>query len=168
MSTRAIVTATSERDYTDKEGEVHHLSEHWSLYCHGDGYPSCLGELVLDFAKLAPTIDPNNHEHFYHESLDNMSKSGYNPYAFVPNVSKEADKFIAAFAGYLWQQGYTSAYMTDRDARKELTDQYGTDIEWLYEVTFNDDGPEVKVFNQCGKAFHAVAGEELKTELKAH
>lgn len=145
MSTRAIIKATDER-------------ESWSLYCHGDGYPSYLGERVLKFAELAPKIDPNNHEHYERPSINN-------PYSFVPNVSSDADKFIAALAGYLWQQGYTSAYMTSRDARKELGADL-TDVDYLYEVTFRDNKPIVSVYENGGKEFVLLSDEKLREELK--
>ncbi len=168
MSTRAIVTATSKNTWPDKDGKEETRIEHWSLYCHGDGYPNHLGKLVLDFAELAPGMDPNNHENFNTDSWDKMRKSGYDPYAFVPNVSGEADKFIAALAGYLWQQGYTSAYMTNRDAREEATEEHGTDIQWLYEVTFPDHKPKVETLKHNYKehSFSLVEDKELAAELK--
>lgn len=148
MSTRAIIKATDERGS-------------WSLYCHGDGYPSYLGKLVLDFAELAPRIDPNNHEHYEHSGIT----EGYDPYRFVPNVSSAADKFIAALAGYLWQQGCTSAYMTNRDARKELESDW-TDIDYLYEVTFGNNKPAVSVYERSGKEFILLSDEKLQEELE--
>ena len=146
MSTRAIIKAR------DSE-------ETWSLYCHRDGYPSHLGRMVLDFVELAPRIDPNNK---YYQRGD--SKDSYNPYQFIPNVSLEAGKFIASLAGYLWQQGYTSAYMTSRNPREER-EKGGTDIEWLYEVVLGDR-LAVQVFKLTSDDFAPVDGEQLQRELK--
>ena len=149
MSTRAIIKATDER-------------ESWSLYCHGDGYPSYLGERVLKFAEMAPSIDPNNHEHYKYPDPNEVV---YDPYRSVPNLSSDADKFIAALAGCLWQQGYTSAYMTKRDARKEVAGGF-TDIDYLYEVTFKDNKPTVSVYENDGSAFILLSDEQLQEKLE--
>lgn len=119
MSTRAIV-------------KVSDTTETWSLYCHGDGYPKYLGEKVKAFVELAPKIDPNNHDR-YEQTED------YDPYRCVPNVSFEACKFAAAFAGYLWKEGYCGAYLTTRDAEKEKATEF-TDIEYLYKVGLDGRG----------------------------
>ena len=145
MSTRAVIMARDKR-------------ERWSLYCHGDGYPSGLGKMVSDFVDLAPKIDPNNRDYIRPVSYDD-------PYKFVSNVSSEAGKFIASLAGYLWQQGYTSAYMTNRDPRRELEER-GTDIRWLYEIVLKGgEDPVVQVFELTDMGFSLVDGERLEEEL---
>ena len=138
MGTRAIIRAWNEE-------------ESWSLYCHYDGYPKVLGKLVTDFVELSPKIDPNSE--YYSRPED------YSPYTFVPNVSLEPSKFIASLAGYLWSQGYTSAYMTNRNPKEEKE----TDIEWLYEITFKENRPFLQVFE--GKSGNFIPIEELANEV---
>lgn len=140
MSTRAIVTVTN-GDQTRR------------IYCHGDGYPRELGQLVKYFTNIAPSIDPNSGFSKY-KAFRTNPKTGkqdykYSPYGFVPNVAGEPDKYIAGLLGYLWKKGYVSAYLTDRDPVKEAKEDW-TDIEWHYVVNLGDRSkkPSVKVYKQ--------------------
>lgn len=139
MSTRAIVTATDGK-------------ETYRIYCHGDGYPAGLGQLVKYFTNIAPAIDPNSGFSKY-KSFRKDPKTGketykYSPYGFVPNAAGEPSKYIAALLGYLWKKGYTHAYLTDRDPVKEAKEDW-SDIEWHYVVNLGRGGkPALKVFRQ--------------------
>ena len=134
MSTRAIVTVTNGNKTR-------------RIYCHGDGYPAGLGQLVKYFTNIAPVIDPNSGFSKYKAFRVNP-KTGkedykYSPYGHVPNVAGEPDKYIAGLLGYLWKKGYTSAYLTDRDPVKEAKDDW-TDIEWHYVVNLPKMGSQAK------------------------
>jgi hypothetical protein len=140
VSTRAIVTATNG-------------NETYRIYCHGDGYPAGLGQLVKYFTNIAPAIDPNSGFSKY-KSFRVNPKTGkedykYSPYGSVPNAAGEPNKYIAALLGYLWKKGYTHAYLTDRNPVEEAKNDW-SDIEWHYVVNLGDRGkkPSLKVYRK--------------------
>lgn len=114
MSTRCII-------------KVRDPDETWSVYHHGDGYPDGVGQVVKDLVKNAPEIDPNSPRHKPPDTDKSHKK-------YVPNVSQEAAKFAAVLCGVLWEKNFCGAYLTTRDAEKELADGGGTDVEFLYGV----------------------------------
>jgi len=145
MSTRAIITVKSANG---KEVPNHHA--------HGDGYPSTVGMMVWNFAKLAPRIDQNapQSKRLRTAAWGDFSKGTAGRYRSMPgimraaslmaNTSVEPDKFVPALIAYMATKGYGGIYMTDRDPEKEAAakgrgEEFGTDIEWHYVVALGRD-----------------------------
>jgi hypothetical protein len=180
MSTRAIVTAVS------SDGK-----EKYSIYCHGDGYPDVVGELVRNFVNLAPRIDGNVGRQVQHAAFGHGEKEGRyhkfsqmgQAYSTMFNVSAEPSKFISVLIGYMQSKGYGGVYLTDRDpiaeaAKKGHGDPYGTDIDWFYKVVMDgkgglklqvykstDYGPKHELYKTGGKS---VMGGSLQRFVLQH
>jgi hypothetical protein len=145
MSTRAIITITDGKK-TQR------------IYAHGDGYPSGVGQLVKYFTNIAPGIDRNSGFKKY------VPNQKWSPYASVSNVSTHTGKFVAGLLGYLWQKGYTGAYLTDRDPITEEP----TDIDWHYIVTLPGDygtraKPKLQVYRGELKGFKELPNVEWES-----
>jgi hypothetical protein len=145
VSTRAIVTIVDGKD-TQR------------IYAHGDGYPAGVGQLVKYFAAIAPGIDMNS------EFKKRIPNQKWSPYAHVANVSTHTNKFTAGLLGYLWQKGYTGAYLTDRNP---LTEE-PTDIDWHYIVTLPGDygssvKPKLQVYRGEDKGFKELPDVEWES-----
>ena len=138
MSTRAIIEVKN-----NPKAKYHGFSadgETWRIYCHGDGYPDCLGLLVKEAIELAYKVDTNIHVEGEKHGMDYVYLDGdwhkRNPKApdwikySVANCACTPDKFGAFVIGYLFVSGYSGAYLTDRDAFTEDS----TDIEHIYQV----------------------------------
>ena len=124
MSTRAIVTVSDN-------------TESWSIYCHGDGYPECVGLAVKSLVDDAPNIDPN---------VAGYGKP-YKDMARIPNVSSEACKFAAILLGRMWADGYGGAYLeSERSVQSELEEPQESDIDWLYDVDMTSTAPLLTVY----------------------
>lgn len=162
MSTRAIITVQSADGKDVKR-----------LYAHGDGYPSEVGAIVANFAKVAPSFETNAGGKSYKAAYGDWKSN--NPakregryhkfsslgraYSSMPNITVEPDKFVPALITYMTTKGYGGLYLTDRDPEKEAAakghgEKYGTDIEWHYVVTLGKDyGAKPKVETFESKAY---------------
>jgi hypothetical protein len=131
MSTRAIVIIQDAKTGNQEEDK---WNENYSLYCHGDGYPSYLGNLIEKCLDVAVLVDVNFHKpegdtyQLIEKKDPRLPSWATNPGYGFPNAAGEACKLSAFLCGYMMLNGYSGCYLTTRDPFKEER----TDIEHVY------------------------------------